>query len=418
MSALDFLLPWDSQPQEVVEVNDTLKPYLTGFFHPSGRVDLATGAPVNWTGAAAAAGFGPGGAAIIGSGSNEVATTVDWGGWSGKSKWGALLRFRLRSTSQTNTYALKIGSGGEQNAILYGYASQQFEFFATGYSGTNPRTGTGISVADQNVHTLAYVNDGARTYGVLDGRVVVDVAATTTLAVSSTVASYLLSGGGGSYCQMDLYEALVWAGGGPSVGLLQDITGDPNGRLFKPRSIWVPVSAGGATGYTLTADAGAYTLSGQDATLLKTRVLTADAGSYAVGGQDASVLVGHKLTADAGAYSVAGQDATLTYVPVTPGSYTLTCDAGAYVLAGQDATLLRGRVVAADAGAYAISGADAELTFVGTPSSGVGGGDKQRKKVLKYIKRLNELILRREAPIITIQPHDETDDEEALMLLL
>lgn len=64
-------------------------------------------------------------------------------------------------------------------------------------------------------------------------------------------------------------------------------------------------TAGGA--YTLTADAGAYTLAGQDATL-KTRIVTADAGSYAVGGQDASVLVGHKLAADAGAYSVAGQD--------------------------------------------------------------------------------------------------------------
>lgn len=48
-----------------------------------------------------------------------------------------------------------------------------------------------------------------------------------------------------------------------------------------------------------------------------------------------------------------------------------------------------------------------------------GGYGKQRKKVLKDIKRLNELILRREidTPIITIQPYDETDDEEALMLL-
>lgn len=53
-------------------------------------------------------------------------------------------------------------------------------------------------------------------------------------------------------------------------------------------------------------------------------------------------------------------------------------------------------------------------------SGGYTAGGKQRKKVLKDIKRLNELILRRkiDTPIITIQPHDETDDEEALMLLL
>lgn len=55
-----------------------------------------------------------------------------------------------------------------------------------------------------------------------------------------------------------------------------------------------------------------------------------------------------------------------------------------------------------------------------TELSTSGGYGKQRKKVLKDIKRLNELILRRkiDTPIITIQPHDETDDEEALMLLL
>ena len=183
---------------------------------------------------------------------------------------------------------------------------------------------------------------------------------------------------------------------------------------------WEQVVGAGAGGYTLTADAGAYTLAGQDATLLKTRIVTADAGSYAVAGQDASVLVGHLITADAGAYTLAGQDATLTYAPVTPGSYTLTCDAGAYVLAGQDATLLRGRVVAADAGDYALTGADATFAYSGAQSAAAGGYGKQRKKVLKDIKRLNELILRREidTPIITIQPYDETDDEEALMLLL
>ena len=50
----------------------------------------------------------------------------------------------------------------------------------------------------------------------------------------------------------------------------------------------------------------------------------------------------------------------------------------------------------------------------------MGSDTWQRKKVLKDIKRLNELILRREIDtlITTFQPHDETDDEEALMLLL
>jgi hypothetical protein len=115
--------------------------------------------------------------------------------------------------------------------------------------------------------------------------------------------------------------------------------------------------ADAGAGYTLTCDAGSYTITGQDATLLKTRIvvadagaytisgqdasvlvthlLTADAGSYTISGQTASVLVGHVVTADPGAYSVAGQDAALTYTPA--GGYTLTCDAGSYVISGQDA---------------------------------------------------------------------------------
>ena len=155
-------------------------------------------------------------------------------------------------------------------------------------------------------------------------------------------------------------------------------------QLFSPlpRTLWAPAAAGGA--YTLTADAGSYSLSGQDAALVKSRIVVADAGSYALAGQDAALLKSKLVTGDAGsyalagqdaafvrnrvvtadpgAYTIAGQDATLTYTPVG-STYTLTCDAGAYTLAGQDATLIRGRVVTADAGAYSISGQDATLTY-------------------------------------------------------
>ena len=72
-------------------------------------------------------------------------------------------------------------------------------------------------------------------------------------------------------------------------------------------------AAGGA--YTLTCDAGAYVLAGQDAALKRGRVVSADAGAYAL----------------------AGQDATLTYAP--PNAYTLTCEAGAYAIGGQAATI-------------------------------------------------------------------------------
>lgn len=74
-------------------------------------------------------------------------------------------------------------------------------------------------------------------------------------------------------------------------------------------------SGGGPTAYTLTCDAGSFTLSGQDATLTKTSILVADAGSFSLTGQDATLALGRVLTAEAGSYALTGQDAGLTLTP-------------------------------------------------------------------------------------------------------
>lgn len=59
------------------------------------------------------------------------------------------------------------------------------------------------------------------------------------------------------------------------------------------------------------------------------------AGSPAAGG------TAYTLACDAGAYTISGQDATLVYTPgATPVAYTLACEAGAYVISGQAATLV------------------------------------------------------------------------------
>lgn len=64
--------------------------------------------------------------------------------------------------------------------------------------------------------------------------------------------------------------------------------------------------------------------------------LTGDAGSYTIAGQDATFTVAYALAGDAGAYTLAGQDATFT-VTTASTAYTLDGEAGAYVIAGQDA---------------------------------------------------------------------------------
>lgn len=94
----------------------------------------------------------------------------------------------------------------------------------------------------------------------------------------------------------------------------------------------------------LTADSGAYTLTGQDATLRVSRVLTADSGSFVLTGEDASLLADRVLTALPGAFALAGQDAGLLATRV------LASAAGVYLFTGQDATLTYTPVVPPDTG--------------------------------------------------------------------
>ena len=89
-----------------------------------------------------------------------------------------------------------------------------------------------------------------------------------------------------------------------------------------------------AGGYTLTAEAGSFTLSGQAAGLVAARKLSADAGAFALSGQTVALRADRLLTASQGAFTLTGQDADL----IAP-NYTLTADAGSFTLTGQDATL-------------------------------------------------------------------------------
>lgn len=107
--------------------------------------------------------------------------------------------------------------------------------------------------------------------------------------------------------------------------------------------------------YTLTAESGSYTLTGQNAGLYVTRVITADSGSYTLTGQSASLVASRVLTADSGSYTLTGDNAGLYK------QFVLAADSGSCALTGQDANLVVSRVLVADSGTYALSGQDAGL---------------------------------------------------------
>lgn len=119
---------------------------------------------------------------------------------------------------------------------------------------------------------------------------------------------------------------------------------------------WTSTFTPAGASYTLTAAAGAFSLTGNAAGLSASRKIAADAGAYALSGQAATLRPSRKIVAAAGAYVLSGQAATLRR------SYSLSAAAGAFSLAGNAAALRAARRIAADAGAYALAGMDAALT--------------------------------------------------------
>jgi len=84
--------------------------------------------------------------------------------------------------------------------------------------------------------------------------------------------------------------------------------------------------------------------------------LSADAGAYAVAGQDATLRVTYGITADVGDYVVTGEDALLASSAPTA---TLAIEAGSYAVTGQAAGPF---LMVADAGRYLIDGQPVQLT--------------------------------------------------------
>ncbi|KQZ25840.1 hypothetical protein ASD50_20675 [Mesorhizobium sp. Root552] len=109
------------------------------------------------------------------------------------------------------------------------------------------------------------------------------------------------------------------------------------------------------TAYTLTCDAGSFTIGGTAASLKAALNLTASAGAFAITGTAATLRAGYGLPADAGSFAIGGTAASLK------AGFALAANAGTFVIAGTAAALRAGTVLSADAGAFVISGADAAL---------------------------------------------------------
>ena len=85
---------------------------------------------------------------------------------------------------------------------------------------------------------------------------------------------------------------------------------------FNPFSTTAFSELEAAQSYSLSADAGSYTITGGSATFARTRVINGSAGSYAITGKTATFQFGRVISGAKGTYVITGSDAELNYTPI------------------------------------------------------------------------------------------------------
>jgi len=139
-----------------------------------------------------------------------------------------------------------------------------------------------------------------------------------------------------------------------------------SGRWVSASIAIAPAAGGGGNHYTIEADGGSFTLTGQAAGLLHGRVLAAAAGAFTLTGYDVTFPRTYVMAAAAGSFTLTGQAVALLW------GHRLGADAGAFVLDGQDAGLLHGYVIAAAAGEFAFTGQDVAFSRGYVLAAGAG----------------------------------------------
>lgn len=123
--------------------------------------------------------------------------------------------------------------------------------------------------------------------------------------------------------------------------------------------------------YTLTADVGTFSLTGNVTALKAARKIATTVSTFTLTGISAGLTAQRKLAATVGTFALTGIDATLTYTPVA-ASYTLTADAGSFALTGVNTILTAQRKIAPAVGTFALSGIAVTLKADRSIAAGTG----------------------------------------------
>lgn len=100
-----------------------------------------------------------------------------------------IIRLTFGDYTRNQDYILNKQKGVTPNdsdyALLYAYVGANIEFYASGYSGDNPRTGSSILISGNNKYHIVYTYSAGSWRGYRDGVQIFDQNKTFTLATST-----------------------------------------------------------------------------------------------------------------------------------------------------------------------------------------------------------------------------------------
>jgi hypothetical protein len=275
------------------------------------------------------------------------------------NQFAVAVAFQLNATGQTQKYLVIDGASADQSAVIYGYTANTVEFFAQGYTGTDPRTGSGIVVNDTLPHVIIYTYDGTNWRGYLDGVEKFSVTRTFSLfGLAGTASGFI----GGATATTGVINATFYAHTRFSKGMSRDAARMLSASLWQALAALdddevLDAAAGSQTGVTgnLSATLGAVSL--------------AATGSAPISGAaavtlDALTAAGNGAVSESGALAATLSAVTLnaTGTVSAAGTLTATLDpvalsaAGAITASGTFASTL-GHVTLGASGSAPVSGA-------------------------------------------------------------
>lgn len=266
-----ILLPWDRQPQHAAEIAQKWRGRVINSAYlgtMSGYIDLLTGAPLSTTYNCSFGASQIGVSPLFTTTGDDVATpsgSITAG--LNVTRIAAFLTTSLAATNVISNSATSdglrwdIGTSGSisiaDSGAAFALTSGNVVSVNTPYFGAIRREGTSnyaIALNGQIIATGTYGSAISDSSGPLIGN----------RSTSSTNAFK-----GYISCHIEFGEAL-------SDGEIAALTNDLWGEFFAPRTIWVPVSAGGGTSYTITPSGGiTFAGSGLD---LRTKVIAPSGG--------------------------------------------------------------------------------------------------------------------------------------------